>query len=60
MPSSEVQSNVQGATPVSVAAIPAVVDTRTRPWKAHWPAKTSVEGASYGFAKGEMVAIYGN
>jgi hypothetical protein len=35
--------------------------TRAQPWKAHWPpaATTGVDKA-YGFAKGEVVSIYGN
>jgi hypothetical protein len=45
-------------------SIPARVEERMQPWKAYWApsnAKENVEQEkAYGFAKGEIVAIYGN
>lgn len=35
--------------------------TRAQPWKAHWPpAETTGVDKAYGFAKGEVISIYGN
>ena len=46
------------------SSIPARVEERVQPWKAYWApssAKDNVEQQkAYGFAKGEIVAIYGN
>ena len=46
------------------SSIPARVEERVQPWKAYWApssAKENVEKQkAYGFAKGEIVAIYGN